>query len=444
MANGLYAAIAQGGQPIQLENPMNQMAKVMAIKNAQQEGQLNTLKLTEAERGAEETAALRNYLSGVTDLSSPEVRSKLMTGFGMKGLEYSKALTEREKAGAELSKNKFELVKSKTGYYRDALANVNTPQDAQLWTAAVYADPDLGSTVTAMGGNLQQALARIPTDPTQFQQWKKETALGAQRFIELNAPKITTQDLGGTTRMVATPGLGGAATVVPGSQATKTVSPDMAAQLAQLRDLTFQGNLAQAKEYGQTIAKSQATAQMALPGAIATAEQTLSLIDQMIGRPTIKDKDGRVIQQGTAPHPGFSSYVGAGMPGLRFIEGSKTADFERYQLQIEGKAFLEAFEALKGGGAITEVEGAKGTQAIMRMNKSQSEKEYMKAARELQDIIRSGLERSKTKAGVAPSAAPTAPATPAAAPMAPMYARNPQTGERIMSIDGGNTWNPAR
>lgn len=36
--------------------------------------------------------------------------------------------------------------------------------------------------------------------------------------------------------------------------------------------------------------------------------------------------------------------------------------------------------------------------------------------------------------------APVAPAAQAAA----MYARNPETGERIMSLDGGNTWSPAR
>jgi hypothetical protein len=57
-------------------------------------------------------------------------------------------------------------------------------------------------------------------------------------------------------------------------------------------------------------------------------------------------------------------------------------------LQIEGKTFLEAFESLRGGGAITEVEGAKGQQAISRMNKAQSEVEYIKAARELQDVVR--------------------------------------------------------
>ena len=442
MANGLYAAIAQGGQPIQLENPLKQMANVMAIKGAQQEGQLNALKLAEAQRGSEESAALRNYLSGVGDLNAPEVRSRLMTGFGKSGLEYSKTLTESEKSATDLAKTKFELVKNKTDYFRDALGTVNTPEDAQVWTAAIFSDPVLGSTVTALGGNLQQALARIPTDPSAFQQWKQQTALGAQKFIELNKPTIREQDTGGETRMVAVPGLGGAATEVAGTRAKKTVSPDAAARLAQERDLTLQTNLARAKEYGQTLGKSQATAEAALPGAVATAEQTLSLIDQMIGKPTIKTKDGKVIQQGTAPHPGFSSYVGAGMPGLRFIEGSDTANFERYQLQVEGKAFLEAFEALKGGGAITEVEGAKGTQAIMRMNKAQSEKEYIKAARELQDIVKKGVEKARLKAGVEPSATPAA--APAATPAAPMYARNPQTGQRIMSTDGGVTWNPAR
>lgn len=442
MSNGLYAAIAQGGQPIQIENPLNQMAKISAIRNAQQEQELNALKLTEGKRSAEESEALRNYLAGVSDLTSPEVRTKLLTGFGKQGIELSKTLGEREKSATELATKRFELVKNKTNYFRDALTTVNTPQDAQVWTAAIYADPDLGSTVTAMGGNLQQALARIPTDPAAFNQWKQQTALGAQKFIELNAPKLTTQDIGGTTRMLATPGLGGPATVVPGSVAAKTVSPDTAARLEQERNIPLQTKLAEAKEYGQTVGKSRATSEAALPGAVATAEQTVRLIDEMIGKPEIKDASGKVIQKATKPHPGFQEYVGAtAIPFKRFIEGTDVAGYERYQLQVEGKAFLEAFEALKGGGAITEIEGSKGTQAIMRMNKAQSEKEYVKAARELQDIVRKGVERAKAKAG---GAAPSGGAAPTAAPQAPMYARNPSTGERIMSTDGGVTWNPAR
>jgi hypothetical protein len=445
MSNGLYAAIAQGGAPIQIQDPVNQMARVMAIKNAQQEGQLNALRMAEAQAGAEETGRLRNVLSQFKDLYSPEAQAAIM-GTGLKGLEYAKGLTAAQKSAADLAKAQFDLVKDKTTYFRDQLGNVNTPQDAQLWTAALYSDPVLSPVFTKLGGTVQQAIARIPSDPAAFAQWKNQAALGAQRFIELNAPKITTQGFGGGERLLATPGLGGPATEVAGSRIARTVSPDTAARLAQERDIGLQTRIAEAKEYGQTLGKSRATAEASLPGAVATAEQTINLIDQMIGKPTIKDANGKVIQKGTAPHPGFSSYVGATLtPGARFVEGSSTADFERYQLQVEGKAFLEAFEALRGGGAITEIEGAKGTQAIMRMNKAQSEREYMKAARELQDIVRKGVEKARAKAGVeAPAAPAAAPAAPAAAPMAPMYARNPQTGQRIMSTDGGVTWNPAR
>jgi hypothetical protein len=87
------------------------------------------------------------------------------------------------------------------------------------------------------------------------------------------------------------------------------------------------------------------------------------------------------------------------VPGKRFLEGTDVAGFEVRQKQIEGKAFLEAFQTLKGGGAITEKEGEKGTAAIMRMNKASNEKEYTAAARELQEVLRTGMDRARAKAG---------------------------------------------
>jgi hypothetical protein len=181
------------------------------------------------------------------------------------------------------------------------------------------------------------------------------------------------------------------------------------------RDLTLQQNIASAKAFGTELAKNKVAAEAALPNAIATAEQTLALIDDMIGDARVS-KDGKrweVPRNGRAPAPGFKDYVGAtAMPFARLVEGSPAASYERRQLQIEGKTFLEAFESLKGGGAITEIEGAKGTQAISRMNKAQSEVEYVRAARELQDIVRKGVERARAKAG-------GGAATPAAGGMNP-------------------------
>jgi hypothetical protein len=170
------------------------------------------------------------------------------------------------------------------------------------------------------------------------------------------------------------------------------------------RDLTLAENQAAAKARGKKLAENKVEAERALPGAIATAEQTLTLIDEMIGDARVS-KDGKkweVPKGGREPAPGFDRLCWSwSLPARDFLEGSDAASYERRQLQIEGKTFLEAFESLRGGGAITEVEGAKGQQAISRMNKAQSEVEYVKAARELQEVVRKGVERARAKAGVA-------------------------------------------
>lgn len=129
--------------------------------------------------------------------------------------------------------------------------------------------------------------------------------------------------------------------------------------------------------------------------AVAQAQRGLSAIDQMIG-----SEDGK-----TKEHPGFRSAVGAkgasSLFGMREkpIAGSDAADFMSLYDQVTGQAFLEAFSTLKGGGTITEQEGAKAQAAITRMQTSQSEDEFKKAALEFRQVIRDGLARSQRKAG---------------------------------------------
>ena len=160
---------------------------------------------------------------------------------------------------------------------------------------------------------------------------------------------------------------------------------------------TRQAGIAQAKAGGAETGKSAAKAAADLPGAVESAERGIALIDEMVGDTSINER-GQLVYGKKKPHAGFSSYVGVGMPGARLIEGGDTASFELRQKQIEGQAFLDAFQTLKGGGQITEKEGEKATAAISRMNKASSEVEYIKAARELQDVLRSGVKKAKEKA----------------------------------------------
>jgi hypothetical protein len=63
--------------------------------------------------------------------------------------------------------------------------------------------------------------------------------------------------------------------------------------------------------------------------------------------------------------------------------------------QLKGQAFLTAFEQLKGGGQITEIEGRKATDAIIRLQQYQSEEDFAQALKDLRDIVQTGLNRAR-------------------------------------------------
>lgn len=143
----------------------------------------------------------------------------------------------------------------------------------------------------------------------------------------------------------------------------------------------------------------------ALPGNIDEMEQGLKNIDLLVGKPEIKDVNGKIIQKQTPVHAGFRNSVGMGFPGARFAPGSDSAGFHAIYSQIRGEAFMTAYKELKGGGSITEVEGTKGTAAITRMDTATSEKDFFEAARDFQAVIRRGLVRAKAKRAAAEAAA---------------------------------------
>ena len=382
-------SIALGVKPVQIENPL-------AVQGRAMEGAVNALKYQDLQRGLKEEEEVRNYLRGA-NLADPNVRAGL-SQFGKTGLGYGKLIAEQEKAGLETTKLKSDINEKELKAFKERTSDLAfNPSDANV--LAHIQDGILRKQITPEQGaaTLQQTLA-MPLE--QRKQYFLQMGVSADKRLEqMSLSEFQKQDLGLKRE-----------------------------RLAKDTDPTLQANLASAREYGQTLGKNKAVAEQALPGAIQTAEEGIRLIDEMVGKAPVKDASGKVIQAGTKPHPGFKGYVGSGfsiskdgvtVPFQRFVEGSDVASYEVRQKQIEGKAFLEAFQALKGGGSITEKEGEKGTQAIMRMNKASTEAEYKAAARELQGILRTGMDRARAKAGQTSPVVPSAAAAPAGSPAAP-------------------------
>jgi len=177
-----------------------------------------------------------------------------------------------------------------------------------------------------------------------------------------------------------------------------------------------QGNIIQINpETGET--RSTGVKAPQKPGAVtndpealaAKAAQGIDLIDQMIGSDEKK----------TSAHPGFTAAVGAkGLSsffGLKKepIAGTDAADFKSLLNQVTGQAFLEARQALKGGGAITDMEGSKAQTAITRMSEAQSEQAFKAAAKEFRDVLQTAKDRAeKMKTDAVPTPAAATPAGP--------------------------------
>lgn len=99
----------------------------------------------------------------------------------------------------------------------------------------------------------------------------------------------------------------------------------------------------------------------------------IARIDALMNDPNLEDALGF---EGIVR--GFASNVGLDPNVARVNEMIK---------QIRGDVFLQAFEKLKGGGQITELEGIKAEQAMARLGQMQSHGDYVNSLKELRFYV---------------------------------------------------------
>lgn len=148
------------------------------------------------------------------------------------------------------------------------------------------------------------------------------------------------------------------------------------------------------KEAAEKVGQARGTAQAALAnGADIDAEETKKKIDQFINSKGFNEVFGQLDQY----RPKWS-------------HSDQGADaLARYE-QLTGVSFLSAYQMLKGGGAITDIEGQKAGAAMARLNRAQGEAEAKQALIDFKEAVDTGLRKLKRAAngGEEPAAASTA------------------------------------
>lgn len=225
-------------QPIQLENPLTLARNAMAIREAQSTIAANQLKANRAARA--------QSIFEANKTSRPEVIANALLQAGLPDeaeavMKFATATGQSVKAGREAETSGLLLLGSEAGAFANDPASLNKASILPWATAAV----DRGLLA-------KDALARfqaMPDDPQALSAAMRRLQVQALTPTQQLDTQIIQQDLGGSTRAMRVPKLGGPGEVVPGSEATVTRSPN-----APVTNINMPS-----KKFGETIGEKAAT-----------------------------------------------------------------------------------------------------------------------------------------------------------------------------------------
>lgn len=357
--------------------------------------------------GPEEAAEAKAYLNITGGRYDPAIVKSLMAG----AVEFFKKTVPQATTESLISETGDVGVLTRGGL---GAPTIKTPRtmvpDSRKGTVSVEPSVTVDETAPVSAEDAEAFIASFPREAqAAIRQRVNQGALGN---IPMGSP-VSGNLVAGERGGVGGPDEGYVEAPTPFRAKNPSVSPypgSAQVPITRVREEAVAQRKTPTETYAETRSAKQAESDVKFLDSVGSskdqARNVLSVIDQMIG--DLNVEDGKIVTGERPPHPGFESVVGAGIPGLRFIPGTQSADFDAFMEQVEGGAFLDAYESLRGTGQITQPEGEKATRAIARMKRSSSEVGFVKAAREFADIVRRGLERAEAREARLLGTTPTA------------------------------------
>jgi hypothetical protein len=429
--------IALQGRLPQIENPLVGFGQAMQIQNAQQQNKLAQLMYGEKERSIADEKGFNELYRNALNPDGTTNRNALIAaaaqgGYGSRipGLQQGfvaedKAKADIGKVSADTEKLRFETTAKKLDIAGQAFGYVR--QNPTLENAHQVLDY-LGSNGVFSPEQVAQYKQITASDPT------KIAGLAEQAFRSVLSAKdqlmsIQKSNIGGSTDTVGIDPVTGAARTL--NSVANTQSPDNAASVANAAAIAAQ-NDARLRSEGAANRGVQLQGQRLVD---ERARETNSINQRLGGEKreleldALRDKAReREVQRATGiskaegslalidkalAHPGLSKATGVqgSLDPRNYIPGTDATNFQVILDQLGGQAFLQAFESLKGGGQITEVEGKKATDAMARLSRRQSTQEFKKSLEDLREVVNVGLSRARSGSPGNPT-----PPKPASAP----------------------------
>lgn len=185
--------IIMGIKPVQVESPVNALAQVLGIQQAQQQNKLAQLLMGEKEREANDSRAMNDLYKTATAPDGTVDRSKLLTGAAERGL--GSRIPGLQKGFAETDKASREAEKERIAMVRDRMALIGqvagAAKDQSSYSAGLQALQGAGVDISNIPAEyspqyVEQARTQALTVAQQMEQvWKqKGFDLDVQKFGE--------------------------------------------------------------------------------------------------------------------------------------------------------------------------------------------------------------------------------------------------------------------
>jgi hypothetical protein len=153
MSDAFNQMLAQGPTPIKIENPVNQMAQLMQLKNAQQTGVVNQMAIDKGQRALDtENAVKALYAGGATPTTNQLFAVSQEAGVKAQELEAKKALdsstmSKNDAMASEYKRKASVLAMQDHASAAEEIAKLPAVEQQAAWSnwrESVALDPDLG------------------------------------------------------------------------------------------------------------------------------------------------------------------------------------------------------------------------------------------------------------------------------------------------------------
>lgn len=200
----LDPSIALGVKPIQIQSPVNQLAAVLGVQNAQQQNQLGSLSLQEKQRSLDESNRLRDVLSQQGfDVNNPDHQRQLVSAAPVAGPAFLKANADYANLRSTTDKNTAEATKFRSEAGKTDQAAMFAKADRAMADITSFKNPvDAAANIDfhVKNGDLKPEVAEqlkssMPQDPSQFAAWqvqKIQGILSAKERMGYIAPDANT------------------------------------------------------------------------------------------------------------------------------------------------------------------------------------------------------------------------------------------------------------